>query len=189
MLFFRNKSYPLILLIACLLLFNSAQLFAAKIELEKPDPIATQAIGSTSFDPKDRLAIVNLLSSYGYLFDEGKLDEYRNLFSESARFEDLVPNKKSASLEEFMTFLIPRAEYFNKNDIQRRHFLGPMRFATQTESTAAGQVYLQLYSIEQGGPPSLLLTGYYSFKVEKIDQQWKISSWQVTVDSRIEAGN
>jgi len=146
----------------------------------------TAPAGNTSFNATDRLAILNLLHSYGYLFDENRLGEYEKLFSSTARFNNLVPQKTSATLEEFIEFLASRLKAFVANGVQRRHFLGPVRFDHQTPTKASGQVYLQLFSIEQGGPPQLLLTGFYSFSTVKENQQWKIDQWEVAVDSRID---
>ena len=135
---------------------------------------------------ESRQAIANLLASYGYLYDEGHMDEYFALFADDAVLVDAVPGKAEASLTEFSDFLLPRVEHFAKNDIQRRHVLAPVRIESLDENEASGQVYLQLYSIAQGGPPQLLLTGVYHFSLRKSDDGWKIARWRIAPDSRIE---
>jgi hypothetical protein len=46
-------------------------------------------IGDATFDPADRLAIVNLFGAYAQTYDAARLDEWRALFADSAevRFE------------------------------------------------------------------------------------------------------
>jgi hypothetical protein len=40
-------------------------------------------VGSVAFDAADRLAIINLFGAYAYTYDENRLDEFRELFTES----------------------------------------------------------------------------------------------------------
>jgi hypothetical protein len=140
--------------------------------------------GLVSFDAKDRLAIINLISSYGYFGDEGLLDEWKNLFSEDAKIIGLKPNKEAATISEYMDHVTSRAKMFEERKIQRRHFLGPVRFDGQTEDFASGIIYAQLYWT-QDGEPKLVATGYYVFKAAKAGSEWKIVYWEPIPDSEI----
>ena len=141
--------------------------------------------GSVSFDAKDRLAIINLISSYGYFFDEGLLDAWKNLFSEDAKIIGLKPNKEAATISEYLDHATSRAKMFEEQKIQRRHFLGPVRFDRQTEDFASGNIYAQLYSTKDG-EPKLVVTGYYVFKAAKAGSEWKIVYWEPIPDSEVD---
>lgn len=46
-------------------------------------PVEAIGAGEATFDAADRLAIINLLGAYAYLYDQDHLDAHRALFTES----------------------------------------------------------------------------------------------------------
>jgi SnoaL-like domain len=47
----------------------------------QPAPVGD--VGGVFFDVADRLAVINLFGAYAYTYDENRLDEFRELFTES----------------------------------------------------------------------------------------------------------
>ncbi len=167
----RISNYLLALLSALLFTWNTA-LFAFD--------------NSLAFNSNDRLSVTNLIASYGYSYDEGHIDDYRSLFTESALVYGVAPDGESVTISQLIEFSAPRLAHFKKNGIQRRHVLSPVRFEAQSEDEATGQVYMQLYSIKNEEKPEIILTGFYSFKAVRTTQGWKIDRWQIHADSKID---
>ena len=144
---------------------------------------ATIPPGATTFDVADRLAIVNLLHSYGWLLDGFRMDDYFALFTASPTIE--VWSTTSRLFEGWQTFrqtAASRREHFRQIGVQRRHVLAAPRFDTQGIDHAAGQVYMQMYKTQQN-LITLVAVGYYEFAVVKQGGEWKIDRWIIHMDT------
>ena len=112
------------------------------------------------FDATDRLAIINLLGAYAHTYDEDRLDEFRELFTESP---ELVlghdGDDMSSDIETVMRLLALRKAAFKAENNQRRHALNSMWFTSQTATEATGRCYFQVFAIRDGGAPSAEITG------------------------------
>jgi len=139
---------------------------------------AQNAVGSTEFDASDRLAIINLITSYGFFFDEGRLDDFRNLFTSDAKFGE-------ASIDDAVEGFRLRVAEFAENNTQVRHHICCVRFDNQSESEARGTAYLELISI-QDDMPTTVSVGYYEVIATKADGEWKISHWTGNADVELE---
>jgi hypothetical protein len=142
-------------------------------------------VGSVAFDAADRLAIINLFGAYAYTYDENRLDEFRELFTESP---ELVlwhdGNPLSADIDTVMSLLAVRKAGFKAENNQRRHALNSFWFSSQRDSEATGHCYVQVFAIKDGGPPAADLTGRYEFTALKQDGTWRFSRWVVAIDQK-----
>lgn len=134
-------------------------------------------VGDPSFDVADRLAIVNVLNSYGYFVDELRMDDFFGLFTDSPTVEVWRSDKQVVdSWARFKHLATSRQEFFARENIQRRHVLSAPRFERQSVKAASGQVYLRLYKVYKG-VVSLITMGYYEFTAVKKNGHWNIDRW------------
>lgn len=142
-----------------------------------------QPLGSTAFKPADRLAILNLVNSYGYLADTFGPKRFDELFTADASVVLRMGDKVMVDgLEQFRQFAGQRTEKYQREHIQRRHILSAPRIDYQDARTATGNAYLQYFEIPQGEAPQLKFVGVYSFRAVKTDGGWKLSCWVARTD-------
>ena len=151
----------------------------AHAQEESPAPA-----GSVKFKAEDRLAVINLVSSYGPNYDENRLDLSEQLYWKDAKMVGFVPGKNVATPTEFFEWAKPRRAKLQRNGIQMRHFITPM-IASQTETTVTGIAYLQKYWIKDG-KISLDEMGYYKFEATKKGDEWRFSRWEFKRDFKSE---
>jgi SnoaL-like domain len=158
-------------------------LFATSISVAAQ--AADKPLGDASFNPADRLAVTNLVASYGPLYDQSKLTEWRALFVEKPIVEFWMGDKKlSEGMDTFMVFLQKRQDFFKQAKIQRRHYLTP-RFVSQNADTVTGEAYVLLLT-NKGDKPALVTTGVYEFTAVNEGDIWRISRWIAHVDSPLD---
>lgn len=142
-----------------------------------------EGAGSVAFDAADRLAIVNLFGAYAYTYDHNRLDEFRQLFTESPELVLLHEGQPlSADIDTVMSLLAARKAAFKAENNQRRHALNSFWFSSQGADEATGHCYVQVFAIRDGGPPAADLTGCYDFTAVKRDGSWRFSRWVVGLD-------
>jgi hypothetical protein len=148
-------------------------------------PGAIGDVGSAAFDVADRLAIINLFGVYAYTYDENRLDEFRTLFTEAPELVLVHEGRPlSADIDTVMSLLAARKAAFKAQNNQRRHALNSFWFSSQGANEATGRCYVQVFAIENGGPPTPDLTGCYEFTAVKHDGRWRFSRWVVALDQR-----
>jgi len=140
-------------------------------------------VGSVAFDAADRLAIINLFGAYAYTYDENRLDEFRELFTEAPRLGLLHEGAQlSQDIDTVISLLSARKAKFKAENNQRRHALNSFWFSSQSADEARGHCYVQVFAIKDGGPPTADLTGRYEFTAVKHDGVWRLSRWVVAMD-------
>ena len=146
-------------------------------------PAPAGDVGSVAFDVADRLAIINLFGAYAYTYDENRLDEFRALFTESPQLVLLHEGRPLSA------------------DIDRRHEPargqeGGVQGRKQPTAPRAEFVlvlqpkrqrsdrtlFVQVFAIKDGGPPTPDLTGRYEFTAVKHDGAWRFGRWVVALD-------
>jgi hypothetical protein len=146
---------------------------------------STTVLGDTSFSATDRLAVINLLYSYGYLFNEAKLEEFLDLFAKSASIElGQGNNKVIMNLSQWREYISSLQQFSKQQQSQPRHILSAPRFDSQTDDKASGQVYLQLFTTKND-ITWLVTTGVYGFTAVKQANEWKLNCWVVKLDSSL----
>ncbi len=156
--------------------------------MSKPmvEAIPQSNVGSASFDAADRLAIVNVLNSYGYFVDQLRMDDYFGLFTDAPEVEAWFAGERAVhDWKQFKDLSTARQEVFKREKIQRRHVLSAPRFDQQDNESASGQVYFRLYRIHHG-TISLITIGYYEFTMAKQRGEWKIDRWIIRADNGID---
>ena len=139
--------------------------------------------GHTSFNAEDRLAVANLVNSYGYYYDQFLLDKLHALFVEEPQLEFWIAGEMVVdSFPAFMAILRRRSAVYKSEGIQRRHLLTSLRFNGQSGGECTGQASVVLYSSDGAGT-SLVTTGLYEFTSTKVDDEWRLSEWIARVDS------
>ncbi|EUA07693.1 snoaL-like domain protein [Mycobacterium kansasii 732] len=136
-----------------------------------------------TFDAADRLAVINLLGAYAYLYDQDHLDEHRALFTESPElFLTQESNTVSADMDTVAYLAAARKAAFNAENNRRRHAIDSVWFTSQNATEASGHCYVQVSAIRDGGPPIADLTACYDFTAVKQHGVWRFSRWVLGID-------
>jgi len=136
----------------------------------------------------DRMAILNHVTAYSFLIDEGRWDQWYALFSEDILFETTTPcfgTIRVKGMEAFRKFVDVRfrGPGSEKNDTAHRHTMGNMHIAEQTETTAEVRTYLLISNAHSDGRFQVFTSGTYNASLEKRDGKWTITRWYIEVDA------
>jgi Acetoacetate decarboxylase (ADC)/SnoaL-like domain len=157
----------------------------ARLDVERAD-----FSGTVHTDPMyvaDRQAIINHVTAYSYLIDEGRWDEWFALFSDDLSFETTAPEvgtlvlKGKAPFKEFVKhrYVIPG----KTSKGVRRHTQGNVHVALQTATTAKVRTYMLISSVPEADKLQTLTTGTYNADLEKRNGNWIITRWYIEVDA------
>jgi 3-phenylpropionate/cinnamic acid dioxygenase small subunit len=163
----------------------------------KPERLSMMEADYSGVPPKadlqslaDRLAIINHVTAYSFLIDEGRWDEWYALFSEDILFETTAPcfgtisvkGKKAFRKFVDVRFRGPGSE---TNDTAHRHTMGNVHVAEQTETTAEVRTYLLISNAHADGKFYVFTSGTYSASLEKRDGKWTITRWYIETDAAV----
>jgi len=138
----------------------------------------------------DRQAIINQVTAYSFLIDEGRWDEWYALFSEDILFETTAPCfgtisvKGKKAFEEFVNvrFRGPGSE---TNRVAHRHTMGNVHVAEQTDTTAEVRTYLLISNAFPDGKFVVFTSGTYNASLRKRDGAWIITRWYIETDAPV----
>lgn len=159
----------------------------------KHDMVEADYSGDVNADPRfiaDRLAILNHVSAYSYLIDEGRWDDWYKLFSDDVSFESSAPCVGSVKIkgkEAFRAFTDLRYLEGGPTTAMRRHTMGNLHVAEQTATTAKVRTYMLISSVPAADTLKVLTTGTYNASLEKRDGRWTITRWYIEVDAVLAA--
>ncbi len=135
----------------------------------------------------DRQAIINHVTAYAYLIDEGRWDEWFSLFSDDILFQATVPcfgTIEAKGMEAFRAFtdMRYRGPGSEQNTKVRRHTMGNVHVAEQTATTAEVRSYMLISAAPADGQLISHTTGTYNASLKKRDGRWTITRWYIEVD-------
>jgi hypothetical protein len=136
----------------------------------------------------DRLAILNLMTAYSYLIDEGRWDQWYELFAKDVVLQSTVPcfGKIQAKGKEAMRAVTDlRYVAGGKTTAMRRHTMGNVHVAEQTPTTAKVRSYMLISSVPASDKLNVLTTGTYNATMEKRAGKWIITRWYIEVDAPV----
>lgn len=145
--------------------------------------------GRVNADPQfiaDRLAILNHMTAYAYLIDEGRWDEWYELYSPDIVFESTVPCIGSITIkgkEAMRAMTDLRYLAGGKTTTMRRHTMGNVHVAEQTPTTAKLRSYMLISSVPAADKLTTLTTGTYNMTMEKRKGVWTTSRIYIEVDA------
>ena len=136
----------------------------------------------------DRMAILNHVTAYSFLIDEGRWDQWYALFSDDILFETTVPcfgTIRVKGMEAFRKFVDVRfrGPGSETNDTAHRHTMGNMHVVEQTETTAEVRTYMLISNAHSDGRFYVFTSGTYNASLEKRDGRWTITRWYIEVDA------
>jgi hypothetical protein len=132
----------------------------------------------------DRQAIVNTITAYSYLFDEGRWEEFFALFSEDLVFETTTPEIGTVISHGKKVFReIFQERYGKTSTAVRRHTQGNVHVAEQTATTAKVRTYMLISTVLAADKLQVLTTGTYNAELEKRKGRWVITRWYIEVDA------
>jgi len=138
----------------------------------------------------DRQAIVNHVTAYSFLIDEGRWDEWYALFSEDILFETTAPCfgtisvKGKKDFENFVNvrFKGPGSE---TNRVAHRHTMGNMHVVEQTDTTAEVRTYMLISNAFPDGKFQVFTSGTYNVSLRKRNGAWTITRWYIETDAPV----
>ena len=136
----------------------------------------------------DRQAILNHMTAYAFLIDEGRWDQWYELFSKDVVIESTVPCFGTVVMngkETFKAFTDLRYLAGGKTTAMRRHTMGNVHVAEQTPTTAKVRSYMLISAVPAADKLNVLTTGTYNANMEKRDGAWTITRWYIEVDAPV----
>jgi hypothetical protein len=177
----------------CLILLSSVQISATAASKVSPFGDLGAALNPSGLNTEDRVAILNLVHAYSHFADGLHTERFGEFFTTDAVFEIVPYSTKGKNVRqrvgkgraEIVAALAPRHMEFERDGIQRRHFLTNPVVWDQTEKQARVAVYLQLRSSRRGGPSELVATGRYEGLARKTLEGWRMAIWTIHSDQEI----
>ncbi len=134
---------------------------------------------------EDRLAITEVIASYGYDYDEFRIDQWLEKFTPDAAVTVTLQGKETGGTtgrDAIRSLLGERSRRFQANNVQRRHNMTNIVIDELTTDTAKARSYLMLTSTGPNGPTELVTSGRYLFELVKDDGVWRICAWVIGLD-------
>jgi 3-phenylpropionate/cinnamic acid dioxygenase small subunit len=136
----------------------------------------------------DRLTIINHVTAYSFLIDEGRWDQWFALFSDDILFETTTPGfgtVRVKGMKAFRKFIDVRfrGPGSEKNKVAHRHTMGNVHVVEQTAKTAEVRTYLLISNAFPDGHFEVFTSGTYNASLEKRDGKWTITRWYIEVDA------
>ena len=149
----------------------------SRLEMEKVDN--SGAVNAAIQFIADRLAILNHVSAYSYLIDEGRWEDWFALFADDFTFETTVPQLGTVIIhgkKAFRAFIDERyIEPGKTSKAVRRHTQGNYHVVSQTATTAKVRSYMLISNVPAADALSILTTGTYNSTLEKRNGKWTIT--------------
>ncbi len=138
----------------------------------------------------DRLAIINHVTAYSFLIDEGRWDEWFKLFSDDILFETTAPCFGTVSVKGMKAFkkfvnIRFRGPGSETNAVAHRHTIGNVHVASQTDTTAEVRTYLLISNAHPDGKFSVFTSGTYNASLRKRNGRWTITRWYIETDAAV----
>jgi 3-phenylpropionate/cinnamic acid dioxygenase small subunit len=136
------------------------------------------------------MTVLNHVTAYSFLIDEGRWDAWYALFSDDIVFESTVPcfgtiqARGRAAFEEFvnMRFRPPGSEL---SSMIHRHHMGNIHVCEQSETMARVRTYMLVTDVPEEGGFKPLTSGTYNMTLEKRDNRWLITRCYIEVDAPV----
>jgi len=167
----------------------------SKLQQDLPGPKrlvrepAADNSGEVHADPKfiaDRQAIINHVTAYSYLIDEGRWEDWFKLFAKDAVVEVSTPELgtiicKGKGFRGVIEnrYIIPSIG----STAQRRHTMGNVHVAEQTPTKAKVRLYMFISTMPNADKLNMLTSGTYNATLEKRKGKWQITRWYIECDA------
>lgn len=157
---------------------------------EKTNPKWSGTAGDPNFNIADRIAIKDVIDSYGIYWDTNDLDNYLSLFTEDA--VGVSYNNKGEKItvrikdKRKMLKSKERMDYFESNNMQRRHMMCNTLILELNESSAHLKQYMMLLTTKKSSKVEIVTPIFYDFKLKKTEGIWKISYRQINLDAPLD---
>jgi 3-phenylpropionate/cinnamic acid dioxygenase small subunit len=146
--------------------------------------------GAVNANPEfiaDRLAILNHVSAYAYLIDEGYWEDWLALFSDDVSLEMTTPGIGTIIIKGKKPFRAFITERYIKGGATstavRRHIMGNIHVASQTATKAQVRTYMLITNVPNADKVVVLTTGTYNANLEKRNGRWTITRWYISCDA------
>ena len=157
---------------------------------EKTNSEWSGTAGDPNFNIADRIAIKDVIDSYGIYWDTNDLDNYLSLFTEDA--VGVSYNNKGEKItvrikdKRKMLKSKERMDYFESNSMQRRHMMCNTLMLELNENFAHLKQYMMLLTTNKSSKVEIVTPIFYDFKLKKIQGIWKISYRQINLDAPLD---
>jgi 3-phenylpropionate/cinnamic acid dioxygenase small subunit len=146
----------------------------------------------SSFNVADRFEILNVISLYSLLYDDGQCDDWPLLFTEEANFiiYEAFPDGSTTTISgrKQLHQAALNASANRQRIGQERHLLTNVAVTSQTDTTSEIAAILLLVRTAPDGKTVSETPGHYAGTLVKQLDGWKIDHWCVHLDAD-RAGN
>ncbi|MCS7477081.1 nuclear transport factor 2 family protein [Umezawaea endophytica] len=139
--------------------------------------------GAVALAPAEQFAVHQVLVRYAFALDQRDLTALGSVLTEDATWaftiagrNDLGPVAGRAAILEFVR------EAIDAETDQRRHNLVNVVIRSADATTALAQAYLLLTS-NAGGRANVIATGFYTFRLERSEGEWRIADLFLGTDN------
>ena len=139
--------------------------------------------GDVDLDPAEQFAVQQTLARYAFALDQQDLVALAGVLTVDATWTFTIAGEVSfgpfigrAAILDFV-----RSAMDAQTD-QRRHNLSNILFHRADADTAVVQVYLILTS-NADGEPSVITTGFYTFRLQRTETDWRIAELFLGMDN------
>ena len=146
--------------------------------------------GTTQFNLVDRIAIKDVIDAYGFYWDCNNLEGYLSLFDDDAI--GVTVNEKG-EVEEYLIKSKQQIEksrlrmnYFQENNMQRRHMASNTLVLHLSENSAHLRQYMTLLTTNHKLKTEILTPIDYVFRFRKVDGIWKITYREINLDKPLD---
>lgn len=131
---------------------------------------------------EDKFQILDLISNYGYFFDQGEIESFLELFTDNVILESYGPdqnpkgsNSGKKEVRKWCEDLKTQYEQ-NKHQSQYRHFQINTVLNPISDDCVKGRTYF-FVSVQHEGRSKLdvILSGVYEDKFQRISSGWRFS--------------
>ena len=142
--------------------------------------------GDTNFNVTDRIAIKDVIDAYGFYWDSNNLKGYLSLFTDDAVGVNYNSKgeKISVKIKDNRQMILnkERMDYFETNNMQRRHMMANTLVLELTENSAHINQYMTLLNTNKSSESLIVTPILYVYKLKKIEGIWKISYREINLD-------
>jgi len=133
----------------------------------------------------DRINIINTVTSYPHTLDEGRYDDWLDLFTDDTVMKGVVPGDELlvVSGKEAVAVMAGVRRAGRPADLQRRHAISTVNVVEQSADSAYVRAYMQISTAGTRDGMKVVTSGTYHFWLSRqADGDWRIGNWEIHTD-------
>jgi hypothetical protein len=135
-----------------------------------------------TLSPEDRLAIIDLIVSYGYYLDAGDIDAYVDNFTPDGVFAGANGSRQGReAIRERVNYLLAVGEVGPAAPMRMRHIFGIPSIHGDSERCHA-ETYVMIPGYDADGNVAFPLIGTYTDEIVRHEGRWRFAQRTIRMD-------